>query len=167
MIKNYLNFLQESQDPNVEIFRKNHDFMYFYHGTILKNINEIRELGIKTEKMQNYNYPEFVEGGKYYNKKAIWLTSHKTFANAFAIGFNIKAEFFKKYRGPILLVKVYTKFLDYLNPKKLEQRRFDEYVYLKNIPIIDIIWPDDSNYNKVEKKFDYLKTKINRFNFKN
>ncbi len=158
MIDKYLAYLNEAERKEVLTYKLKNKYMWLYHGTIKKNESVIKRQGLKREHMKDYTgYPEFKPKGKYYNAKVLWVTSYYKFAKSFSIGMSIKAELFKKHRGPVLLVKVESKYLDYLNPKKLEQKLFDEYLYLKDIPIRDIIFPDDSRYKIIEKKMTYLK----------
>ena len=125
-----------------------------------KNVDIVRTQGLRRKYMKKYNYPEFRPGGKYYNQKVLWLTTKKRFARSFTMGLDPKANIpivGKKYIGPVLLVKTETKFLDYLNPTKVEQRIFDEYLYLKDIPPRDILWPEDPMYTQLEKQLTYLR----------
>jgi len=161
ILQNYLNLLSEKQNAEVEYFRNKNNRMYLYHGTLLKNVDLIKKFGIKGQivKLSKQKFPAFEPEGKYYNTKVVWLTSYKKFAKSFAIGeFSFKGSFFEKYRGPILLVNIYTKYLDYLKYKVfLEPLLFDEYIYIQDIPPKDIVWPDTEKYKEIESTFSYLK----------
>lgn len=166
MIDEYLDFIQESNKsrtrewPEVGNFRKKNKWMWMYHGTPKENIPLIKRRGLKPSLMGSYNEDHFMflPGRPLHGKKAIWFTSSKKYANAYSRK-SIKAELFKKHRGQVILVKLSTnlKHLVFGFTTSLLGNKFDEYMYVIDIPVKDVLFPDDPKYYEIEKEFTYLK----------
>lgn len=160
ILEKYLLYLENEYIPKnerleVKNFRDNNKFIWLYHGTNLRLKNEIKIYGLKTEKMGDY-IKEFLPE----QKNFIWTTSIKKYAMNYAKKSKDGFFDFKKYLP--LLVKVETKFLifDYHTKFFPFSYSFDEYRYPKNIPINNILFPDDEKYNKIENINNYLDNKI-------
>lgn len=165
IVDKYLQQLQEDVKdrlipfPEVENFRKRNKYIWLYHGTPKEFVPVIKKKGMDPSKMGDYNKSHYMfsPGQPLYNKKAIWFTSFKKYANAYSRK-SIKAELFKKHRGQVILVKLNTnpKHLIFGFTTRILGQKMDEYMYVLKIPSKDILFPDDPRYYEIEKKHKYL-----------
>jgi len=178
MIKEYLTYLHLQEDvknrekpwPHVEEFRKKNKYIWLYHGTPKEFVSIIKKNGIDPSKMGDYNKSHYMfqPGQLLHNKKVVWFTSYKKYANAYSSK-SIKAELFKKHRGQTILAKLSTnpKHLIFGFTTQLIGQKTDEYMYVLKIPSKDILFPDDPQYYKIEKENKYLTPWKNIEPFKN
>lgn len=116
-------------------------FIFLYHGTRAKD-EIIKREGLKLSNQIKYGYDEEQKYGNY-----ISFTSNKKYAKTFTSGLFSKTSVF--------LVKLDTRFLKF---GYNTEGNFDEYIYLKDVPKENIIFPNDELYSKIEKLNDYLES---------
>ncbi len=140
ILSNYLNYLQESEEPEKVLVKKqrlSNPFIYLYHGTRAKD-EVLKKEGLKLLKAYRYGFEE-EKWGNY-----ISFTSKKEYAERFITGIFSKTS--------VLLCKLNVKYLKF----GYNRKGFDEYVYFRDVSPKDIIFPDDPLYEKIEQKYNYL-----------
>jgi hypothetical protein len=129
----------------VKDYISKNDFIYLYHGTSAKNLELIKVEGLKYK--TKYNKTD--------NGYWLYFSSVKKASLMFS-----RPEFFS-FKTPadfVLLVKLDTKILKFARCWKnfFGLRIMDEYLYDKDIPIKDILLPNDSKYKNIELTSKYL-----------
>lgn len=119
--------------------RLNNKYIYLYHGT-RRTPEYLRRYGLN---MRDNGFIEVRTKGE----KRIFLTETKKYANIY------------KKEGQTILVKVYSKYLEFLErvPVIVFQLRATEYTYSIDIPPRDVIPPTDPMYKRIERSVNYLR----------
>jgi hypothetical protein len=117
--------------PEVKSRRLDEKSMYLYHGTKTP-LNVVKKRGLTIN--DNGSVEARIKG------KKIWLTPSKRYASIY---------------GTPLLVKVDTDSVEFVERLPF-QKTVNEYVYYKDIPAADILYPGDAEYESILADSDYL-----------
>lgn len=133
------------ENPIVKKIRTTKSFIWLYHGTPFKNINNIKKNGIDPKYSgTTMGAPKEHPSGK----NAISYTTCKMYALSYT-GI-IKP-------GAVLLVKVPTKTLFFgIRKKWMRKLYLDEYQSIDKIKPWDVLFPGTLEYKKIEKESQYL-----------
>jgi len=149
IVNEFLMTYEES--PEIKKERTTKLFIYLFHGTPINLIDSIKKEGLLLKKMGSYLNDLYQENLK--GKSVIFFTSSKKSAEDYS---KSKMPIFKRSNPIALLCKLNVKYLKFLMSSTLLGKRNDEYIYLRDVPIKDIIFPDNPIYSKIIEKEKYL-----------
>jgi hypothetical protein len=148
----YLIYLQEffwqssvSENPDALTFRKRNNFLWLYHGTMIKYKDSIIKHGLDpafmgTSRGAPVEHPT--------GKNALSYSTNKSYAGTYTGVFGD--------RNFVLLCKVPNKDLFFGIRSKWGDSYLDEYQSIYIIKPKDILFPENNKYKEIENKMKYL-----------